>query len=198
MSAIKIHLFKPDPVNQFGIWFEEVLNNKKPNSNAVALSTSSAGGRISSRMVLLKAYDRSGFVFFSNYESRKGEQMRTNPVASLLFYWPEMGRQVRVEGKIKKTSARESDEYFESRTPGHQLNAIISRQSKEIPDLESLVLASEKIRIKQQKIIRPKHWGGYRLVPDLFEFWQEGEDRFHDRIEYRLSGSKWIMRRLAP
>ncbi|MCF8222945.1 MAG: pyridoxamine 5'-phosphate oxidase [Bacteroidales bacterium] len=189
-----------NPFEFFSDWYATIEKEARDNYNAVALSTSGQNGNVSSRMVLLKNYDDRGFVFFSNYESRKGKQLDENPNASLLFYWPEYGRQVRIEGIVEKISASESDEYFDSRIHGHKINAIASSQSTQIPDRQYLIKRYDEL-IKEhgnKAPARPDYWGGYRFIPELFEFWQEGENRFHDRIEYRLQGNRWVMRILAP
>ncbi len=189
-----------NPFDFFSDWYDIIEKDARENYNAVALSTSGQKGNVSSRMVLLKKYDERGFVFFSNYESRKGKQLDENPNAALLFYWPEYGRQVRIEGNVKKISDSESDEYFNSRIHGHKINAIASSQSTQIPDRQYLIKRYDEL-IKEygnKAPARPYYWGGYRLIPELFEFWQEGENRFHDRIEYRLQVNRWVMRILAP
>lgn len=200
MKSQDITAFQKDPFIHFSGWYGIVEKENKPNYNALALSSSDGQGRVSSRMVLLKHYDSEGFVFFSNYESRKGRQLSRNPFASMLFYWPEHGRQVRIEGRVMKVSRKESDDYFNSRIPGHRINALISDQSTEIPGRQYLIGRYDKAAsvYREKPPRRPAYWGGYRLVPDLFEFWQEGENRLHDRMEYRLEDEVWIKRRLAP
>lgn len=189
-----------DPFVQFSKWYSPIENNGSENHNAIALSTADKNGRVSSRMVLLKKYGEDGFTFFTNYNSRKGIQLSENPYASILFYWPEYGRQVRVEGRVVKTGKKESDDYFNSRIHGHKLNALASDQSREIPGRQYLIDRQSDLegKYRDRPVSRPYHWGGYRLKPELFEFWQEGANRFHDRIEYRLQGGRWVTRRLAP
>jgi pyridoxamine 5'-phosphate oxidase len=200
MKASGMMDFQKDPFIHFSGWYGIIEKENKPNYNALALSTTDGSGRVSSRMVLLKDYDSHGFVFYSNYQSRKGRQLAGNPFASMLFYWPGHGRQVRIEGSVMKLSAEESDDYFNSRIPGHKINALISNQSTEIPGRQYLIDRYEKaaLEYRDRPPGRPAYWGGYRLIPDLFEFWQEGENRLHDRMEYRLVDGSWLKRRLAP
>ena len=189
-----------DPVKHFNEWYNIRERSGIENYNAVALSSSDIDRRVSSRIVLLKKHSADGFVFYTNYESRKGHQLSSNPFASLLFYWPEQRRQVRIEGRVVRTGTKDSDDYFNSRIHGHKLNAIASRQSSQIPDKQYLVKRYEELAEKYRDIEppRPEYWGGFMLIPELFEFWQEGKNRFHDRIEYRRQGGKWVKRRLAP
>jgi len=189
-----------DPFVQFNEWYSLKRKSAKENYNAMILSSSTAKGRVSSRVVLLKEHSNNGFIFYSNYLSKKGRQLSLNPAASLLFYWPEFKRQIRIEGTVGKTTSEESDLYFESRIQDHKLNAIVSRQSDELKSKEELIEQYNKLNSSPlaNNPQRPDHWGAYRLVPDLFEFWQEGENRFHDRIEYRLVEQKWQLRRLYP
>ena len=189
-----------DPFRHFSRWYDIIKEENRDNYNAFTLSTADIDGKVSSRMVLLKKFDIRGFVFFTNYMSSKGKQLSRNPYASMLFYWPEHGKQVRIEGYAEKITEKESDDYFNSRIHGHKLNALASDQSAEIPDRQYLTdrYEAQISRYLDKQPTRPVHWGGYRLVPDLFEFWEEGENRLHDRIEYRLEGDKWVIRRLAP
>jgi pyridoxamine-phosphate oxidase len=200
MNELDITNVNKDPFDQFEEWYSLRAETGIENHNSMVLATSTDDGRVSSRVVLLKKYNKDGFVFFTNYLSKKGTQLSLNPRASLLFYWPESGRQVRIEGSVQKTTATESDEYFDSRIHGHKLNAIISKQSSEIATREELIQRYKEISssYNQGNPVRPVNWGGYRLVPDLFEFWQEGADRFHDRIEYFMSEGSWNIRRLSP
>ncbi|MBS0010002.1 MAG: pyridoxamine 5'-phosphate oxidase [Bacteroidales bacterium] len=200
MENIEISNLYVDPFDLFKEWYGVREKSGLENYNAVALSTAGSNGRVSSRMVLLKKFDTVGFVFFTNYSSKKGLHLAQNPYASMLFYWPEQGRQVRIEGSVKKVSKEESDTYFNSRNHGHKLNALASDQSREIPDKEYLVQRYNELAEKygDKAPRRPLNWGGYRLIPHLFEFWQEGKNRLHDRIEYCLQGGVWLKRRLAP
>ena len=197
-----------NPIEQFKKWFEEALEAElSAEANAMVLSTVGANNRPSSRVVLLKSIDE-GFVFYTNYESRKGEDLTHNPYASLTFFWAELERQVRIEGKVEKVSAEQSNEYFKSRPVGSQIGAIASPQSRVIDtrdELERLVKSIEKNYEETHFIERPKNWGGYRLIPDYMEFWQGRESRLHDRINYLLQedvekryANPWEIVRLAP
>ena len=189
-----------DPVTQFAQWYEHAQAAVKPLPDAVALATATRAGQPSLRVVLLKSFDGHGFVFFTNYRSRKGRELARNPPATLLFHWGELARQVRIEGRVEKLPVRESDAYFATRPRGSQLAAWASPQSAVIAGrgpLERRVAAFA--RKYPDGVPRPPHWGGYRLVPEAFEFWQGGEDRLHDRILYRRArGGRWRIERLAP
>ncbi|WP_257670627.1 pyridoxamine 5'-phosphate oxidase [Parapedobacter tibetensis] len=190
-----------DALIQFQKWFDEALQNEVMEPNAMVLSTVSISGSPSSRIVLLKQLDESGFGFFTNYESRKGTELDENPHAALLFFWPELQRQVRIEGRVEKLSAELSDAYFQSRPKGSKLGAIASPQSREIPDRETLdtqLVELEKTYGDTELVPRPAHWGGYRLVPDLLEFWQGRGSRLHDRLAYKRQDNGWQIVRLAP
>jgi pyridoxamine 5'-phosphate oxidase len=189
-----------NPFAQFSKWYKEHEMAGFEIPNSVSLGTVSSEGGPSVRTVLLKGYDESGFVFFSNYLSRKGKQLENNPKAALLFYWPESARQIRIEGKIEVISKKESDLYFMSRPLESQLSAWASEQSKIIPGRKYLEerMGYYKNLFRNKPIERPAHWGGYKLVPSWFEFWQEGEYRLHDRISYNISDKNWIISRLAP
>jgi pyridoxamine 5'-phosphate oxidase len=189
-----------DPVAQFAQWYERAQAVVKPLSDAVALATATRAGHPSLRMVLLKTFDAHGFVFYTNYRSRKGRELARNPRATLLFYWGEIGRQVRIEGRVEKLMARESSEYFDTRPRGSQLTAWASPQSAVVAGRNALTRRFAAFARKYPDAVpRPPHWGGYRLVPDAFEFWQGGDDRMHDRIRYRRAGSgRWRIERLAP
>ena len=189
-----------DPVAQFAQWYERAQATVKPLPEAVALATATRAGHPSLRMVLLKGFDAHGFVFYTHFRSRKGRELARNPRAALLFYWGESGRQVRIDGRVEKLMARESDEYFATRPRGSQLSAWASPQSA----VETVRGALERrfaafARKYPAAVPRPPHWGGYRLVPEAFEFWQGREDRLHDRILYRrVRGARWRIERLAP
>ena len=189
-----------DPIAQFGEWYERALSVEKPLPHAAALATASRSGRPSARMVLLKSFDARGFVFFTNYRSRKGQELSRNARATLLFYWGSLERQVRVEGRITKVSRRESEDYFATRPRGSQLSAWASPQSETVPSRNALEQSMEELaRRYPDQVPRPPHWGGYRLAPEAIEFWQGREDRLHDRILYRRSrGGRWIIQRVAP
>jgi pyridoxamine 5'-phosphate oxidase len=188
-----------DPFRQFTRWFDEALNADLMEPNAMALATVDAHGRPGSRMVLLKGVDEKGFVFFTNYESRKGLDLAANPMAALLFWWDRLHRQVRVEGRVEKVEDAESERYFQSRPYGSRIGAAASPQSRVIgsrAELEERFRALEAAH--PEDLPRPAHWGGFRVVPDHFEFWQGRESRLHDRLVYRPAGDAWRIERLAP
>jgi pyridoxamine 5'-phosphate oxidase len=187
----------PNPYEQFGWWFEDASGGDILEPNAMVLSTASKKGRPASRIVLLKAFDENGFVFYTNYHSRKGKELTENNQASLLFYWDKLERQVRIEGTIEKIEAPLSDEYFASRPFESRLSAIVSEQSEEIPSRQFLEDKLEAVR-RTGSIHRPEHWGGYILKADYFEFWQGRASRLHDRIVYALENNVWKIKRLAP
>ncbi len=189
-----------DPIRQFQLWFQQALDAQVPEPNSMTLATVDEQGQPSARIVLVKGADERGFVFFTNYESRKGHDLAINPRASLLFYWIELERQVRIEGKVEKTSAHESDAYFASRPLGSRIGAWASEQSREIAG-RTLLEEREKAFAERfgDHPPRPPHWGGYRLVPAKIEFWQGRPSRLHDRILYtRNADASWQISRLAP
>ncbi len=190
-----------NPVKQFEKWWKQAIDSKIEEPNAMALATSNASGKPSVRIVLLKEIQKNGFVFYSNYESRKGKEIAENPFVSLLFFWTAMERQVRIEGKIKKISALQSDTYFFSRPRESRIGAWSSPQSSVIGGREFLEKNVEKYnqRFKSGNIPRPQYWGGYIVKPYCFEFWQGRQGRLHDRLQYSHSKNKnWILKRLAP
>ncbi|MEV0197319.1 pyridoxamine 5'-phosphate oxidase [Nonomuraea sp. NPDC050691] len=188
-----------DPITQFSVWFEEALQAGVPEPNAMVLATASAGGRPSARTVLLKGYDERGFVFYTNYESRKGRDLTENPRASLLFPWHPIRRQVRVEGSVMRLSHEESAVYFRSRPYGSRIGAWASRQSAVVRSREELDARYEELAARwPDDPPVPDFWGGYRVVPLEVEFWQGQLDRMHDRLRYRRTGSRWVLERLAP
>jgi len=190
----------PNPFVQFKTWYEEHLNCGIEIPDSVTLATASADGRVSARTVLLKEYNDNSFVFFTNYQSRKGIQLNTNPKAALLFYWAESGRQVRIEGYTEKISGKESESYFRTRPRENQLSALTSQQSSIIPDRKYLdeLYETNKNIYAGKPVDKPVQWGGYRLIPEWFEFWQNGEFRLHDRLSYSKRKDLWIIERLAP
>lgn len=190
-----------DPIRQFQTWFDAARAASPFEPNAMALATVGADGRPSVRMVLLKGLDERGFVFYTNYESRKGRELEDTPWAALDFFWPEMERQVRVEGNIERVTAEESDNYFRSRPVGSQLGATASHQSEIISGRDVLERRVAELgeQYRDQEIPRPEYWGGYRVVPDFIEFWQGRLNRLHDRLRYRLSADgSWKIERLSP
>ncbi|MGC9471769.1 MAG: pyridoxamine 5'-phosphate oxidase [Bacteroidales bacterium] len=189
-----------DPFILFGKWLNEAIRSEAPDTTAMSLSTASLDGTVSSRIVLLKNYSEKGFTFFTNYNSRKGKQLAANPRAALLFYWPELNRQVRVEGKVERLPDEDSNRYFDSRPLESRMGAWISPQSQVIPHREYLEqkLTETGKKFSGSRIPRPSYWGGFRLVPRMIEFWQGREGRLHDRIVFNLSRRTWQRVRLAP
>lgn len=189
-----------DPFEQFGKWLNEALASDLPEPTAVTLSTASVYCRPSSRVVLLKGFDPRGFVFFTNYQSRKGRDLESNPVAALNFFWPELERQVNVSGSVNKISGAESDEYFESRPFQSKIGAWASNQGEKIESRTAIVKRAAVIAAKHPlgHVPRPPHWGGFRLEPDRFEFWQGRPSRLHDRICYEREADAWQIYRLSP
>ncbi|CAN5856995.1 pyridoxamine 5'-phosphate oxidase [soil metagenome] len=189
-----------DPFVQFHEWFEETLAADLHEPNAMILATATQDGRPSARTLLLKGYDQRGFVFYTNYEGRKAGELEANPACALLFYWGELERQVRIEGHANRLSQEESDAYFTSRPRGSRLGAWASQQSRPVEHrsvLEERVRALE-VEYESREIPRPPFWGGYRVEPDVIEFWQGRENRLHDRLVYRRAGEGWKMERLQP
>ncbi len=189
-----------DPVEQFRVWFDEALKAELPEANAMTLATVDRTGRPSARIVLVKAFDARGFVFYTNYASRKGRELAENPHAALLFHWVELERQVRIEGVIEKVDAADSDAYFRERPLGSRHGAWASTQSAVLPDREFLERKVEAIAHEMgDDPPRPPHWGGYRVRPDRYEFWQGRPSRLHDRLQYSpLDKGAWKIERLSP
>jgi pyridoxamine 5'-phosphate oxidase len=199
-SQLDIDNLDADPIVQFRYWLNDALKANLFEPTAMVLSTTGKDQRPSGRVVLLKNLDHDGFTFFSNYESKKAMQINENAFGSMLFFWPQLDRQVRVEGKISKTPRHISDEYFQSRPEGSRIGAWASPQSKIVPNREYLDnLQKDYMQMFKNKLLeRPDNWGGYKLIPLLVEFWQGRENRLHDRFEYKLNGSIWDIHRLAP
>jgi pyridoxamine 5'-phosphate oxidase len=190
-----------DPIQQFGIWWQEALQSEIVEVNAMTLATANEQGVPSARIVLLKGYDERGFVFFSNYESKKAGDLQVNPMASLVFFWKELERQVRISGRVEKVTELESDQYFQSRPECSRIGAWASPQSTVISSRQVIEEKVEALQVsfEGKEIPRPLHWGGYRVVPSNIEFWQGRSSRLHDRIQYTLqSDGNWIIERLAP
>ncbi len=188
-----------DPFDLFDNWFEDLekFGNEREN-NAMSLSTVNDKNVPTTRVVLLKQFSKNGFVFYSNYDSRKGKHIDNNPNVCISFYWPSMERQVIINGKVIKISAIESDKYFNSRPKSSQLGAIISNQSEIIPSRKYLEEKLSKFNISNNNLKRPSNWGGYILKPELFEFWQGRDSRLHDRIIFSKSKTNWDQKRLSP
>jgi pyridoxamine 5'-phosphate oxidase len=194
-------LVERDPIKQFQLWLDEAFAAKLPLPEAMSLATATPDGRPSARMVLLKQVDHEGFVFFTNYYSAKAVQLDANPYAALVFYWATLERQVRVEGKVERTPAEESEAYFQTRPRESQIGAWASPQSSVIADREVLEQRARELAeyYRDREIECPEYWGGYRLRPERIEFWKGRVGRLHDRILYELlSDGAWTIRRLAP
>lgn len=189
-----------NPIEQFSKWFQEAIAAQVPEANAMSVATVGANGRPSSRILLIKEFDRRGFTWFTNYDSRKGRELEKNPYAALLFHWIPLERQVRIEGSVERISGAESDRYFLSRPLGSRIGAIASAQSRPIANRESL--EAQYLHAERQhglQPVRPANWGGFRLKPDYIEFWQGRPSRLHDRIAYTLQNDgAWRRERLQP
>jgi pyridoxamine 5'-phosphate oxidase len=199
LGELDIEHVLPNPVHQFGIWMDQAILAEVPEPTAMTLATVGAEDKPSARMVLLKGFDEKGFVFFTNYDSRKGQEISKNHQAALVIYWKELERQVRIEGMVLKTSGQESDVYFRSRPAESQVNAIISPQSSVIPSREYLEnLRKEYFKTFTGEHKRPSFWGGFQVIPEVVEFWQGRPNRLHDRLRYSRKGGEWVIERLAP
>ncbi|KAG0569953.1 hypothetical protein KC19_6G128100 [Ceratodon purpureus] len=192
---------KKDPFEQFKVWFDDAVSRKVAEPNAMTLATASKDGQPSARLVLLKGYDEGGFVWYTNYGSRKAAELKANPKACLVFFWEPLHRSVRIEGSVEMVSSEESDAYFHSRPKGSQIGALVSAQSSVIAGRHVLDKANEDLNAQYADgkfIPRPEHWGGFRLTPEVIEFWQGRESRLHDRLRYKRVGEDWIIERLSP
>jgi pyridoxamine 5'-phosphate oxidase len=188
-----------DPLKQFGVWMVEAIHAQVPEPTAMNLSTVGPQGRPAGRIVLLKGVDPRGFVFYTNYASRKGRELEARPIAALTFMWKELERQVRIEGAVEKVAAAESDEYFATRPVGSRIGAWASPQSEVIAGREWLEQRWAQLTAQHgEEPPRPPHWGGYRVLPDYLEFWQGRQSRLHDRIAYTRAAAGWTVARLAP
>jgi pyridoxamine 5'-phosphate oxidase len=188
-----------DPLQQFGLWLQQAIDAGLPEPNAMTLATVGANGRPSTRIVLIKGYDARGIVWYTNYQSRKGRELAANPMAALQFHWVELERVLRIEGRVEAVEPRLSDEYFASRPLDSRIGAWASPQSEVIESRAVLVANVAKYALKYAlHPPRPPHWGGYRLSPDAWEFWQGRKSRLHDRLRYRLHEGVWQRERLAP
>ena len=201
LDSLEISTADKDPVIQFAAWIQQAIDNGNEEANAMNLATVSADGKPSSRIVLLRNFDHSGFVFFSNYHSRKGRDIESNRYAALNFFWPELHRQVRIEGSVSKIEDWDSDDYFNSRPRESQIGAWASKQSESLKNRAELDKIVENLTAEYEgkSIPRPLHWGGYRLQPEHYEFWQGRPNRLHDRLQYfKSNDNDWEIRRLFP
>lgn len=195
-SELSESIIQQDPFDQFMLWFKDVQATSIREANAMVLATATADGRPSARIVLLKEVNEQGFIFYTNYDSRKGKEIAENPQAQILFFWDDLERQIRIEGRLERVSAEVSDTYFYSRPIESQYGAIVSQQSVVIPSRE--YLEEKRKALKNTTPKRPENWGGYILVPEYFEFWQGRPSRLHDRISYISENGAWKIERLSP
>ena len=189
-----------NPITQFGTWMKEAIDKKVVEPHAMVLSTASADGRPSARILLLRNFSQKGFIFYTNYNSRKGKELKDNPFASITFFWHQMERQIRIEGTVKKQSPSDSDAYFKTRPRESRLGAWTSQQSEVVSSRKNIEKGYKETEEKYKgiEIPRPAYWGGYILKPDRLEFWQGRPRRLHDRLVYTLKSNKWLIKRLAP
>jgi pyridoxamine 5'-phosphate oxidase len=200
-GVLELSDLNPDPIVQFQSWFADAQQAEIVEPNAMSLATCTSDGYPSARFVLLKGVDERGFRFFTNYQSRKGEELLANPRAALAFYWAKLERQVRVEGRVERLSAAESADYFHSRPKGSQISSSISRQSQPLPDRETLetqIAAAIDMFADTDVPFPADTWGGYVVIPEHIEFWQGRKSRLHDRFRYQRDGDQWKIERLAP
>ena len=199
LASLEVSDVAASPFNQFDAWFGEAMKAELPEPNAMTLATCDAAGRPSARVVLIKGFDERGMVFFTNYQSRKGQDLAANNRAALLFFWPELERQIRIEGRVETVSAADSDAYYQSRPALSRIGAWASPQSQVLASRTELEARFAAFSAEHgENPPRPAHWGGYRVVPSFFEFWQGRRSRLHDRICYRLADGEWKLLRLAP
>lgn len=202
LAALTKDNIDANPIRQFQTWYDEVRASgvSEQDTISMTLATTGTDGQPSARIVLLKSFDDRGFVFYTNYQSRKGQELSENPRASLLFYWPQLWRQVRIEGVVEKVSPAESEAYFQSRPLGSKLGAWASNQSQVVDQRETLEARFAELQKRfGEDIPRPEHWGGYRLKPNSIEFWQGRDNRLHDRLRYqRQEDGGWLIERLGP
>jgi len=189
-----------DPFRQFGVWYEDARAEGVPFPDACAVATTTRDGRPSARMVLLKEFDSRGFVFATNYESRKGRELAESPHAALLFYWHLQGRQVRIEGEVERVSPAEADAIFLDRPRASRISALASQQSRPVASRDELLARVRRLEaeLAEREVERPQHWGGYRVVPDAIEFWQHDDNRLHHRFVYTRAGAGWTIAMLQP